>query len=53
MNAALQRLLSAALVLQPGFGVPAEFTIYSGRIGGLTAAKLLGATAEMINVWGG
>ena len=46
-------LLSAAFAMQPGSGVPAEFTIYSGRIGGLTAAKLLGASPERINVWGG
>ena len=53
MNVALQRLLSAAFALQPGFGAPAEFTVYSGRIGGLTAAKMLGASPERINVWGG
>ena len=52
MNTALQRLLVAALAMQPGSGVSTEFTVYSGRIGGLTAAKLLGASAEQINVWG-
>ena len=53
MNTALQRLLSAALLMQPGCGTPVEFTVYSGRIGGLTAAKLLGAAPERINLWGG
>ena len=53
MNTALQRLLPAAFVMQPGFGAPEEFTVYSGRIGGLTATKLLGASPELINVWGG
>ena len=53
MNCALQRLLVAAFALQPGSNASTEFTVYSGRIGGLTAAKLLGASAEQINVWGG
>ena len=53
MNASIQRVISAVLTLQPGFGTPEEYTIYSGRIGGLTAAKLVGATPELINQWGG
>ena len=53
MNTAIQSLLVPVLALQPGLGTPAEYTIYSGRIGGLTAAKLLGSTPELINMWGG
>ena len=48
MNCALQRLLVAAFALQPGSNASTEFTVYSGRIGGLTAAKLLGASAEQL-----
>ena len=47
MNAELQRLLSAALALQLGFGALVEFTICSVRMMGLTAAEMLGATSEM------
>ena len=53
MTAAIQRLMSAVLSLQPEMGLPEEFTLYSGRIGGLTASKILGASAERVNVWGG
>ena len=38
VNAAIQGLLSDALTLQPELGTPEECTVYSGRIGGLTAA---------------
>ena len=53
MTAAIQRLMSAILLLQPEMGVPEEYTLYSGRIGGLTASKILGASPERVNVWGG
>ena len=53
MNVAIQRLMSGILTLQPDLGAPEEYTLYSGRIGGLTAAKLLDASAELVNVWGG
>ena len=53
MNAAIQAVLGPVLSLQGTLGTPAEYTVYSGRIGGLTAAKLLGSTNELINVWGG
>ena len=53
MNTAIQAVLAPVLSLQVTLGTPAEYTVYSGRIGGLTAAKLLGSTNELINVWGG
>ena len=53
INSATPAVLGPVLSLQPGLGTPAEYTVYSGRIGGLTAAKLLGSTPELINLWGG
>lgn len=53
MNTAIQTVLEPVLSMQQTFGSPAEYTVYSGRIGGLTAAKQLGSTNELINVWGG
>ena len=52
MNMAIQLVLSAALSLQPDLGTPAEYNVYSGRIGGLMATKLIGASPELIIVWG-
>ena len=53
MTVAIQRLMSAVVLLQPEMGVPEEYTLYSGMIGGLTASKIMGASPERVNVWGG
>ena len=41
MNSAIQAVLAPVLSLQQGLGTPAEYTVCSGRIGGLTAGKYL------------
>ena len=40
MTAAIQRLMSAVSLLQPEMGVPEEYTLYSGRIGGLRPSSV-------------
>lgn len=52
MNTVIQRLMSSILSLQPHLGAPAEYNLYSSRIGGLKASKLLGVLTKLVNVWG-
>ena len=53
MTLAVQDVMQIALSGSPEHGHKTEYTVYSGRIGGLTAALKLGSPMPTVNQWGG